>query len=88
MHIFEEDLEFKNDPAPVSFEGMIEKLKSAYLEDLPQFLLCILQQRKKSYFYGLLPVYLYSYTNCWNVFFNNLTGNFPIEGPMEEKDFS
>uniref|UniRef100_A0A1S3Y1K2 Protein argonaute 4A-like n=1 Tax=Nicotiana tabacum TaxID=4097 RepID=A0A1S3Y1K2_TOBAC len=52
VHIFEEDLEFKNDPAPVSFEGMIEKLKSAYLEDLPQFLLCILPQRKKSDLYA------------------------------------
>ncbi|KAK4379125.1 hypothetical protein RND71_000987 [Anisodus tanguticus] len=50
-HIFEENQQFRRNPAPVRVEKMLETLKSK-LPVAPQFLLCILPERKNSDLYG------------------------------------
>ncbi|XP_059312360.1 protein argonaute 4A-like [Lycium ferocissimum] len=50
-HIFEENQQFRRNPAPVRVEKMLEALKSK-LPAPPQFLLCILPERKNSDLYG------------------------------------
>ncbi|KAL2536860.1 Protein argonaute 4 [Forsythia ovata] len=48
---FEESPEFRNNPAPVRVENMVRLLMSS-LPAAPQFLLCILPERKNSKLYG------------------------------------
>ncbi|OIT40115.1 PREDICTED: protein argonaute 4A-like [Nicotiana attenuata] len=50
-HIFEENPQFRRNPAPVRVEKMLEAVKSK-LPSPPQFLLCILPERKNSDLYG------------------------------------
>nr|GMD40226.1 protein argonaute 4A-like [Ipomoea batatas] len=49
--VFEENQQFRRAPAPVRVEKMIEMLKSK-LPSPPQFLLCVLPERKNSDLYG------------------------------------
>ncbi|KAL3349324.1 hypothetical protein AABB24_022451 [Solanum stoloniferum] len=51
QHIFEENQQYRRNPAPVRVEKMLEELKSK-LPAPPQFLLCILPERKNSDLYG------------------------------------
>ncbi|PHT41000.1 Protein argonaute 4 [Capsicum baccatum] len=50
-HIFEENPQYRRSPAPVRVEKMLETLKST-LPGSPQFLLCILPEKKNSDLYG------------------------------------
>ncbi|MCD7465547.1 Protein argonaute 4A [Datura stramonium] len=50
-HIFEENQQFRRSPAPVRVEKMLETLR-AELPAPPQFILCILPERKNSELYG------------------------------------
>lgn len=77
---------------------MLEAVKSK-LPSPPQFLLCILPERKNSDLYGcclranqswflLKFTFIVLYKNDWNPFFISLfSGNFPYWRPLEEKEF-
>lgn len=50
--IYEEEPQFRRAPAPVRVDKMIEMLKSK-LPSPPQFLLCVLPERKNCDIYGM-----------------------------------
>ncbi|CAN4111345.1 unnamed protein product [Withania somnifera] len=50
-HIFEENQQFRRNPAPVRVEKMLQELRSK-ITTPPQFLLCVLPERKNSDLYG------------------------------------
>lgn len=59
-YVFEESPQFRRAPAIVRVEKMFEEIQSR-LPDAPQFLLCILSERKNSDIYGLLLILFYEF---------------------------